>query len=272
MLSNTLVRNVVKDLKLHTEYRLTKWGKKTLLYQNNPVEVSLDEAHLAWLDSELPLYFHQIQLTISKDAQGYTVEPTLIDGKEETDLSAQTFAKLPATLNTDYGTLTFKENALPAKQAKAFEGNYTLKVTITPPITAANAFIGRSTLEPPSTKVMDIFTISLTDENLLRGIDFVNHLVDAYNQRANDEKNEEARKTDEFVNERLAKVDAELTSSDAAWENSKKNFKIAEPSMDAEEALTKKSTYEAQMVSIGVQLQLQDYLKEFVATHPKKLF
>lgn len=264
MLSNTLVRNVVKDLKLHTEYRLTKWGKKTLLYQNNPVEVSLDEAHLAWLDSELPLYFHQIQLTISKDAQGYTVEPTLIDGKEETDLPAQTFAKLPATLTTDYGTLTFKENNLPAKQAKAFEGNYTLKVTITPPITAANAFIGRSTLEPPSKKVMDIFNISLTDENFLRGIDYVNHLVDAYNQRANDEKNEEARKTDEFVNERLAKVDAELTSSDAAWENSKKNFQITTPEVDAQEALTKKSTYEAQLVAIGTELQLHDYLSEYV--------
>ena len=264
MLSNTLVRNVVKDLKLHTEYRLTKWGKKTLLYQNNPVEVSLDEAHLAWLDSELPLYFHQIELTISKDAQGYTVEPTLIDGKEETDLPAQTFAKLPATLNTDYGTLTFKENALPAKQAKAFEGNYTLKVTITPPITAANAFIGRSTLEPPSKKVANIFNVSLTDENLLRGIDYVNHLVDAYNQRANDEKNEEARKTDEFVNERLAKVDAELTSSDAAWENSKKNFQITTPEVDAQEALTKKSTYEAQLVAIGTELQLHDYLSEYV--------
>lgn len=264
MLSNTLVRNVVKDLKLHTEYRLTKWGKKTLLYQNNPVEVSLDEAHLAWLDSELPLYFHQIELTISKDAQGYTVEPTLIDGKEETDLPAQTFAKLPATLTTDYGTLTFKENNLPAKQAKAFEGNYTLKVTITPPITAANAFIGRSTLEPPSKKVVNIFNVSLTDENLLRGIDFVNHLVDAYNQRANDEKNEEARKTDEFVNERLAKVDAELTSSDAAWENSKKNFQITTPEVDAQEALTKKSTYEAQLVAIGTELQLHDYLSEYV--------
>ena len=264
MLSNTLVRNVVKDLKLHTEYRLTKWGKKTLLYQNNPVEVSLDEAHLAWLDSELPLYFHQIQLTISKDAQGYTVEPTLIDGKEETDLPTQTFAKLPATLTTDYGTLTFKENALSAKQAKAFEGNYTLKVTITPPITAANAFIGRSTLEPPSKKVANIFNVSLTDENFLRGIDYVNHLVDAYNQRANDEKNEEARKTDEFVNERLAKVDAELTSSDAAWENSKKNFQITTPEVDAQEALTKKSTYEAQLVAIGTELQLHDYLSEYV--------
>lgn len=264
MLSNTLVRNVVKDLKLHTEYRLTKWGKKTLLYQNNPVEVTLDEAHLAWLDSELPLYFHQIQLTISKDAQGYTVEPTLIDGKEETDLPAQTFAKLPATLNTDYGTLTFKENNLPAKQAKAFEGNYTLKVTITPPITAANAFIGRSTLEPPSQKVANIFNVSLTDENLLRGIDYVNHLVDAYNQRANDEKNEEARKTDEFVNERLAKVDAELGSSDAAWEDSKKKFQVTEPSVDAQEVMKAKGEYETQLVNFGTQIQLQDYLNEYI--------
>ena len=72
----------------------------------------------------------------------------------------------------------------------------------------------------------------MTDENLLRGIDFVNHVVDAYNQRANDEKNEEARKTDEFVNARLAKIDAELGSSDAAWENSKKNFQITTPEVD----------------------------------------
>lgn len=264
ILSNTMVRNVVKDLGLHTEYRLSKWGKKTLLYQNNPVEVTLDEAHLAWLDSELPLYFHQIKLTITKDNSGYTVEPTLVDGKDETDLPSQTFATLPATLKTEYGTLTFKENKLPAKQAKAYEGDYTLKVTITPPTTTANAFIGRTTFEAPNKKVTNIANISLTDENMLRGIDFVNHLVEAYNQRANDEKNEEARKTDEFVNERLAKVDAELGSSDAAWENSKKKFQITDPSVDAEEVMKKKGEYEAQLVSFGTQIQLQDYLNEYI--------
>ena len=259
-----MVRNVVKDLGLHTEYRLSKWGKKTLLYQNNPVEVTLDEAHLAWLDNELPLYFHQIKLTITKDNSGYTVEPTLVDGKEETDLPSQTFATLPATLKTEYGTLTFKENKLPAKQAKAYEGDYTLKVTITPPTTTANALIGRTTFEPPSKKVTNMANISLTTENLLQGIDFVNHLVDAYNQRANDEKNEEARKTDEFVNERLAKVDAELGSSDAAWENSKKKFQITDPSIDAQEVMTKKGEYEAQLVNFGTQIQLQDYLNEYI--------
>ena len=271
ILSNSLVTNVVKDLGLYTEYRLSKWGRKTLLYQNNPVEVSLDEAHVAWLDTELPLYFHQIMLTISKDAEGYTVEPTLVEGKEETDLPEQTFATLPATIKTEAGTLTIKENKLPARLAKPYEGSYTLKVTITPPTQVANAFIGRTTFEAPNKKVTNMANISLADENLMRGIDYVNALVEAYNQRANDEKNEEARKTDEFVNARLAMVDAELGSSDAAWENSKKNFQITTPEVDAQEALTKKSEYETRLVAIGTELQLHDYLSEYV-NNPANLY
>ena len=271
ILSNSLVTKVVKDLGLYTEYRLSKWGRKTLLYQNSPVEVSLDAAHVTWLDTELPLYFHQIKLTISKGADGYTVEPTLVEGKEETDLPEQTFATLPATIKTEAGTLTIKENKLPARLAKPYEGSYTLKVTITPPTQVANAFIGRTTFEAVEKKVTNIAKISLTDENVMRGIDYVNNLVDFYNKRANDEKNAEALKTDEFVNNRLAKIDAELGSSDAAWENSKKNFQITDPQVDAEEVMTKKGEYEAQMVSFGTQIQLQDYLNEYI-NNPANLY
>ena len=265
LMSNTLVSHVVKDLGLNIEYRLSRWGKNTLLYQDNPVVVSLDPAHVQWLDNELPLTFHKIELTISKGSTGYKVETTLVEGEVETDIPTQFFAQLPATMKTEYGTLTLTQNKLTPKQAKAYEGSYTLKVTIMPPISAANGFIGRMTAEPISKKVViNILKLSVQDENMMRGLDFINHLVDAYNQRANDEKNEEARKTDEFVNERLAKVDTELTSSDAAWENSKKSFQITTPEVDAQEALTKKSTYEAQLVAIGTELQLHDYLCEYV--------
>ena len=264
LMSNTLVSNVVKDLNLFTEYSLRRWGRKTLLYQDNPVTVTLDPAHVQWLDNELPLSYHKIELTISKASNGYEVETTLFEGKAETNLPTQTFAQLPGSMKTEYGTLTLTQNKLTPKQAKAYEGSYTLKVTITPPTSAANGFIGRMKAEPASKKVMNIVQISVQDENMMRGLDFISHLVDEYNQRANDEKNEEARKTDEFVNERLAKVDAELTSSDAAWENSKKNFQITTPEVDAQDALVKKNTYEAQLVAIGTELQLHDYLSEYV--------
>ena len=263
--SKSLAVNVVKELELYTEYRLSKWGRKTLLYQDQPINVSLDPAHVEWLDAEMPLRFHQIKLTITKDSKGYTVETMLRENKEKTYLPDQTFASLPATIKTEAGVLTFTENkSLTEKQAEPYVDGYTLKVTICPPTEAAEELVKNLNIEPPSKKVTNILNISLVDENIMRGIDFINHLVDAYNQRANDDKNEEARKTDEFVNARLAKVDAELGSSDADWERYKKQFQITEPQVDAQEVMAKKSLYETELVEIGTQLQLHDYLSEYI--------
>jgi uncharacterized protein involved in exopolysaccharide biosynthesis len=217
------------------------------------------------MDDELLTRYHEIDLTIHKSSAGYEVEPILILGDEETELPSQTFATLPATLKTDYGTLTITENTqLTAEQQKGYEGDYNLEVTIIPPMAMAKKVVGKLILEPPTKKSANMLNITMQDENHIRAIDVVNHLVEVYNKRANDEKNEEACKTDEFVNTRLAKIDAELGSSDAAWENTKKNFQITTPEMDAQEALAKKSTYEAQLVAIGTELQLHDYLSEYV--------
>lgn len=262
--STMLVRNVVNDLGLYTDYYLCRWGKKTLLYLDQPLNVKLDEAHLLWFDKELPLKFHQIQLTISKEDDKIVVGTVLKENREKTKLPEQTFSTLPFTIKTEIGTLTVSENVLSEKQERTFENNYTLKVVISPPTEVANDFISRITTEPPTKKITNILKISVNDKNIVRGIDFINHLVDAYNKRANDEKNEEAIKTDEFVNARLAKIDAELGSSDAAWENSKKNFQITEPEIDAQEVMEKKSLYESKLVEIGTELQLHDYLSEYV--------
>ena len=263
--SNILVRNVVKDLGLYTEYRLSKWGRKKLLYQDQPVTVTLDPAHVAWLDSELPLNVHKIRLTITKDNSGYTVSTMVKNNNESNKLLDQSFASLPATIKTEAGVLTITENVnVPEKQKQLYADDYKLIVSINPPMESAETFIKNLVVDPPSKKVTNILGITISDENALRGIDFVNNLVVAYNQRANDDKNEEARKTDEFVNARLARVDAELGSSDADWERYKKQFQITEPEVDAQEVMTKKSLYETQLVEIGTQLQLHDYLNEYI--------
>ena len=265
MTSNSLVCSVIKDLDLYTEYRLSEWGRKTLLYQNQPINVTLDPAHVEWFDSELPVIVHKIKLSITKDSKGYSVETMLKENKKKYYLPDQDFASLPATIKTDVGILTITENkALSEKDIKKYADGYTLKVEINAPMETADNFLRRLAVEPPSKKVTNILAISITDENVKRGIDFVNHLVGAYNQRANDDKNEEARKTDEFVNARLARVDAELGSSDADWEKYKKQFQITVPEVDAEEVMTKKSLYETQLVEIGTQLQLHDYLNEYI--------
>ena len=266
--STSLIRDVVNNLNLHTEYKLSRLGKKTTLYKDRPVNVVLDPAHLQWFDDELPLTYHEIQLTLVKKSDGYKVETTLVENKEETDLPDQAFASLPAVVRTEFGTVTISPNdSLTEKELDRYQNGYKLKVKIIPPMTAANVYLSRLGLEPPSKKVTNMLNIMIRDENVIRGIDFIDNLVEVYNRRANDDKNEEARKTDEFVNARLAKIDSELGTSDAAWETSKKNFQITDPEVDASEVVEKKSKYEAQLVEIGTQLQLHDYLSEYINNH-----
>lgn len=272
LMSNSLMRDVVNELNLHTEYRLCSWGRRLLLYQTQPVNVSIPQSYLDWLDDELPLTAHQITLFISKDSKGYTVETTLKENKEETDLPDQTFTTLPATIKTERGTLTLTENTqLPEKERENYQNGYTVKVTICPPMIRAMDFVDHLAIESSDKKALDIAYITLEDENALRGINIVNELAVVYNRFINDEKNKEAQKTEEFVNERLAKIDGELGASDDAWERSKERYQITEPVVDAQEIMQNKSIYESKLVEIGTQLQLHDYLNDYI-NNPDNLF
>lgn len=272
LMSNALVREVVNKLDLHTEYRLCSWGRRNLLYQNQPVNVSIPSDYLQWLDDELPQYSHQIILYITKNEKGYTVETTLKENKEKTELPDQSFSVLPATIKTGDGIVTLTENTLlREKDRENYKNGYTIKVTICPPMAKAMDFTEHLAIEDTDNKALDIVYIVLEDENALRGIDFVNNLAEVYNQWTNDEKNEEAQKTDEFVSDRLAKIDGELGASDDAWEKSKKSFQITDPTVDAQEVIQKKSIYESKMVEIGTQLQIHDYLNDFIS-NPANLY
>lgn len=265
MKSTLVVRDVINDLGLHTEYRLSRWGKNRMLYQDQPVNVVLEKSRLEWFDQELPLTTHQIELKIQKNSEGYTIDGMLKENKEEMDIPSQTFAKLPATIKTDVGTMTISENQLlTMKQRELYQDGYTLEVSIIPPMIAANQFLQRLEIEPATKKAATVLNITLKDEHMVRGIDFINHMVEVYNRRANEDKNEELMRTDEFVNERLAKVDAELGSSDADWQTYKTKFHMTDPDVDAKETVTMKSGYETQLVEIGAQLRIMDDLISFV--------
>lgn len=272
LMSTALVRQVVNELSLHTEYRLCHWGQRTLLYQNQPVNISVPQSYLQWLDDQLPVNDHQIILFISKNSKGYTVETTLKKNKEETQLPDQSYTTLPATIKTGKGALTLTENTvLSDEDREQYKTGYTIKVTISAPTSKAIQLADHLTIEKTDMNANDMAYIIMEDENVVRGIDLINHLAVVFNRYTNDDKNEEAQKTEEFVNERLAKIDKELGASDDAWENSKKSFQITDPSVDAHEILEKKSVYESKMVEIGTQLQLHDYLSDYI-NDPNNLF
>ena len=265
--STTLIRDVVKDLGLYAEYSVDSWGRNYILYKTQPIVVTLDPAHLKWFDDEMLTAYHEIDLTIHKTGDGYHVS-AIADKVEQPE---QIFKSLPATYKTNIGTLTIGANPqLNAKQAAAYVGDFKINVSVVPPKAMAARLAGAMSVEPPK-NVSDVVTISLKDDNYLRGIEFINALVIRYNKRINEQKDEEVRRNEEFVNGRLAKLDLELGSSDAEWQHYKEDKKILNAESEAEMVMSKKEESEMKLLDLNVQLALHDYQADFI-NDPANLF
>ena len=260
-----LAKDAVEELGLYTEYRLQKNLKSRLLYKTHPVNVTVSQECLKTMSESLPMIAYSISMTIDKSDAGYTIEGRLMKNSKKIEIEEQTFAKLPAVVHTEIGDLTLSEHILQNKEdRKPFLKDYRLKVNIAPPMTVAMQFVKRLTIASASKKATSIIQLNLQDENIIRGIDFVNSLVAHYNDRSNAERLEEASKNEDFINGRLAKIDQELGITDADWEKVKKQFQVTDPKVDAEDVMAKKSVYETQLMNIGIQQQLLDYLNEYV--------
>ena len=263
--SRLIARDAVEELGLYTEYRVRKWLRSRMLYKNSPILVTVSENTLKQMDESLPMMSYSIKLSIDKDDAGYRINGCVVENKDEKELPEIVSASLPASVNTSLGALKLAENNdLTDKDRKRFAKGYHLDVTIVPPMNKARMLAKKMSVSSPSKKSSSILLIEFNDENILRGIDYVNAIVENYNRQSNEEKHQEAAKNDEFVNERMVKIDAELNSVDARLEASKRKYQVTEPKVDAEEVMKKKSAYENQIVNIGIQQQMLDYLGEYV--------
>ena len=262
--SRILAQDAVKSLKLYATYMLEGTIKDDLIYKDQPVNVDLDPEHLNWFDEEYLNVVHSISLTIEKTANGYHVFGALYDGQNEHGAFNKVFKSLPTSFKTEFGTLTFTQNANANKGfVEQFEGGRNLLVTIVPPVVTAGSYVGKLTVAPTS-KMTSIAELTLKDNNVRRAIDYLNALVASYNSQANADKNEIAMKTEEFINGRLEKIDTELGTTEGELESYKKRNRVTELSLDASQTVAQASQYSARLSEANSQIQLIDYLREFV--------
>jgi capsular exopolysaccharide synthesis family protein len=127
----------------------------------------------------------------------------------------------------------------------------------------AKSYIASMSVAPTS-KQTSIAELTLKNQNTRRGLDFLNQLAICYNRQANADKNEIALKTEEFINGRLEKIDAELGSTENSLENYKKRNAVTSLEADAAQSLQQSSQYESRLSEANSQIQLLDYLREFV--------
>ena len=262
--SPVTVHDAVKRLKLYTDYQLDGRIRNQLLYANQPVSVDLDPMSLDSLDYYMLEGIRSIQIAIMKKEEGYHADIGLVyNGKVMKEYS-EDIDSLGTLLKTDYGTISFMSNPkYRTNEEDRFKKGFALLVTIRPPMAVALDYMRRLSVEPIS-KRTTIASITLNDENVIRGVDFINVLVLCYNDQANIDKNEIARKTEEFINERLEKIDAELGTTENSLESYKRRNAVTRIEADAAQSLQLSAEYSARLADVNTQLQLLDYLQQYV--------
>lgn len=259
--SRVLLRDVVKELKLYTDYFSKGTIKEQIIYGSQPFIVDLDKISLDSMDLVLLEESRSIEMDISQNENTIKVEGKLL--KNGKVLSVFNFEpkKLPSTYKTQYGTLSFTSN--PQSHLPETEVEYECKAIIRPPMLVAREYLANMKVASTS-KLTSIAEITINDANVRRGLDFLNQLAISYNQQANADKNEIALKTEEFINERINKINEELGNTEGTLEKYKKQNTVTKLEMDATQSLQMSSQYSSKLSEANSQILLLDYLREFV--------
>ena len=256
--SRILAHDAVKDLKLYVQYYVFGRLSKSLVYNTQAVSVDVDSVSLAEWDKGLLEGAKSIQLTITRRNNQYVVEGETMYKGETTGSFTHQFTSLPASVKTDNGVLLFSQNGTREMQ----DGDQYL-INILPPMSVATSYAKAINVAATS-KQTSIAQMTLNDQNTRRGLDYLRQLSVCYNRQANADKNEIALKTEEFINGRLEKIDAELGSTEDALESYKRQNAVTQIDAVAAQSLSQSSQYENRLAEANSQLSLMDYLREYI--------
>ena len=257
--SKTIVKEVVEDLGLYISYTDKDEFPSRNMYKTSPVQVSLTP-------QEADLLEKPMIVEMALQPQG-SLDVNVKIGDDEYQ---KHFEKLPAVFPTDKGTLAFfltpdsisSSKRILEETIASEKTTRNITATINKPLAVAKGYCKNMTIEPTS-KTTSVAVISLKNSNVQRGKDFINKLLEMYNINTNNDKNEVAQKTAEFINDRIAIINEELGSTEEKLENFKRQSGLMNMS-DAQVYVQESSEYEKKRSEIGTQFSLMEYLKDYV--------
>jgi uncharacterized protein involved in exopolysaccharide biosynthesis len=244
--SRSLVRSVINRLDLHTSYIVEGRIKSTDLYTQSPVIVDMAQSDLDKL-SETIRFEMQMTSALSVHIRGLVAGKTI----------DTTFAQLPAVLMTDLGTISFTRRP-------DVNVNYSLLyVSIEHPDAVIGTYRGNLEVAQAS-KQATVINISLNTPYREKGKDFINTLIEVYNNEAIEDKNQEARNTQLFIEERIAIIDKELSTAEQNVEEYKRTEGLSDLQLNLQRDMQMGSQYEQRVVDVETQLDVVNSLNSYL--------
>lgn len=247
--SRTLLKKVVTNLNLYISYSLPGQFRDEELYKQSPVKVWVtpEEAeHMGY--AKVELHFQNGKLHTAT---------VLHDGEEW----KKNIDNLPAVFSTPVGVFTFSAADSTWQQLQPVPEM--IQATVLSPNAAAASFRARLSVAA-SNKSTTIAQLTVTDSEVARGTDFLNKLVELYNEEGNNDKNEVAAKTAEFINERIHLINQELGTTESQLASFKQRAGVVDVTADATQAAGEQASYERAYAENEVQISLVQHLKDHI--------
>lgn len=247
--SHDLMQIVVERLRLETQYYEQQPFRSVELYTSTPVELQIV--------ADAPA--SSFSFTVSKtDSTGFELSGFKVKG--EKIKSPAVAGKLGDTVTTPAGRFIIS----PTMNIGSWDRDIT--ITWSNSTSKAKSYCSRLTTAI-SGKQTSVVSLTVQDCFPSRAENILNTLLDVYNEQWIHDKNRSARKTTEFINERLTVIEHELGGIEENLKSYKQDNKLTDMQALSESYLKESSEYASKSFEVNNQLSIAGFIREYL-TNP----
>jgi len=146
---------------------------------------------------------------------------------------------------------------------------YTINVTRVPLKSAVGAYQGKLSASLKNDKGNTII-ISVTDQSPQRADDIINTVINVYNERWIENRNQIAVSTTNFINDRLGAIEGELGTVDRDISSYQSAHLIPDVQQAASMYMSENQAASQQILDLGSQLQMTRYMRSYLTDEVNK--
>lgn len=236
--SRNIVEKAIKKLNFNIKYSAEGRVKNVELYKDSPIEISFFDTN--------DLFY--------KKSNFYTV-------KSQTESTFQLFKgsnnsvgvfKYGQIINLPDGKAVVSKKPL---ATKIVDKSFLINVTIMPLDNVVQGYLSKLSVAPIS-KNSSVVELSISDPVEEKAEDFLNKVVEVYNQDAIDDKNIVSKNTQDFIDERLKYLTQDLGDVEKEGEVYKTNNRITEITEDANLYAENSASFEKNLIETETQIRV----------------
>ncbi|MBO7271471.1 MAG: hypothetical protein J6U89_01195, partial [Bacteroidaceae bacterium] len=256
--SMSVARGAVYSSGVYISYM--KLGIKDIpIYKKaSPVVASVTPEVLSSMVAPIRMFFTidgdnpvKVRYEYINENMGYNIETSDVD-----------IDKFPYSLETPAGAVLIEDMRKPVPDGKE-PLVCELMVTVNPLEATARSYMSRLAVAPVS-KTSSVAVLAINTDVPAVGIDYLNAVIESYNDVTNEDKRQVARKTEVFINSRLDLLRVELVEQEERVAKYKPDNQLIDPKLDAPQVVQNKTAYVKKLEELDMMIESSKYLNDFV--------